>query len=82
CHKFQPGRVIALDTGNVGSQSHSRTLELAARIRKSLPRDVRLISGGGIRGWQAADELFAVGVDSLLVASWFTDVASPFGSSD
>ncbi|MEM6472540.1 MAG: HisA/HisF-related TIM barrel protein [Planctomycetota bacterium] len=80
--KDPPESVIALDTGNVGRQSIEDTLKLAKRLLPSIPECCQFVTGGGVRNWKLADRLFAEGVDAVLVASWFTDAASPSGSLD
>jgi phosphoribosylformimino-5-aminoimidazole carboxamide ribotide isomerase len=48
-------------------------LDLIARVRAAIPRSVRLLAGGGVRGWRDLEQLAKFGCDGALVATALHD---------
>lgn len=65
-------RVIVLELARVGTGIGPGTVELCGQLRRRFP-DIELIAGGGVRNWSDVDQLGAVGVDAVLVASALHD---------
>lgn len=65
--------LIVLDIAQVGTGQGVATAELCRRLRESLGDDVRLISGGGVRGAADLERLAECGCDAALVASALHD---------
>jgi phosphoribosylformimino-5-aminoimidazole carboxamide ribotide isomerase len=67
-------RAIVLELARVGTGIGPGTVELCGQLRQRFP-GIELIAGGGVRNWNDVDQLGAVGVDGVLVASALHDGA-------
>jgi phosphoribosylformimino-5-aminoimidazole carboxamide ribotide isomerase len=65
-------RLIVLDLAAVGVSGGVSTIALCRGLRKAFP-DLRLITGGGVRGPADLLELIPLGLDGVLVASALHD---------
>jgi phosphoribosylformimino-5-aminoimidazole carboxamide ribotide isomerase len=61
-------RMLVLDLAHVGVGAGPGTAELCARLRREHP-DREISTGGGVRGPDDVKQLYACGVDYVLVAS-------------
>lgn len=64
--------LIVLDLAAVGVDGGVPTIPLCTDIRRAFP-DVKLITGGGVRGPRDLEELATAGIDGVLVASALHD---------
>jgi phosphoribosylformimino-5-aminoimidazole carboxamide ribotide isomerase len=64
--------MIVLDLAQVGNGTGVTTVSLCLQLRERFP-ELRLITGGGIRHVADLDELAAVGIDGVLVATALHD---------
>ncbi len=71
--EFGLREIIVLDVAQVGTDSGPSTTELCQKIRRRLGPELRLISGGGIRGLDDLQALAQCGCDAALVASALHD---------
>jgi len=65
-------RMIVLDLADVGSNTGGSTLAFCEQLRATLP-DLKLISGGGVRGRDDIARWSHAGIEDLLVASALHD---------
>lgn len=76
------GRMIVLDLSRVGVGAGVGTAELCQRLRTEFP-ELRLITGGGVRGLNDLRALASLGLEGVLVASALHDGSiSPTDVSD
>lgn len=64
--------LIVLDLARVGVGT-GVDLDLIARVRAAIPRTVRLLAGGGVRGWRDLEQLAMIGCHGALVATALHD---------
>ena len=64
--------LIVLDLARVGV-GLGLDLDLIARIRAAIPRSMRLLAGGGVRGWSDLAQLARIGCDGAVVATALQD---------
>ncbi|MDB5313352.1 MAG: hisA/hisF family protein [Gemmataceae bacterium] len=65
-------RVLVLELARIGTEIGPGTTDLCGRLRQRFPA-IELLAGGGVRNWDDVDQLAAVGVDGVLVASALHD---------
>jgi phosphoribosylformimino-5-aminoimidazole carboxamide ribotide isomerase len=65
-------RLLVLDLARVGVSGGTGTEELCARLKREHPHR-ELTAGGGIRGPDDVRQLYAIGVDHVLIASALHD---------
>jgi phosphoribosylformimino-5-aminoimidazole carboxamide ribotide isomerase len=65
------GAVIVIDLARVGTGA-GLDLAMIARVR-SVSRELTLLAGGGVRGWEDLEQLAAAGCDAALVATALHD---------
>lgn len=64
--------LIVLDLARVGIGT-GLDVDLIARVRTAIPGTVRLLAGGGVRGWRDLEQLSMIGCDGALVATALHD---------